>query len=121
MGKLDDDVGRRDLHCHLCNTEWAFTRLACPFCANEDGDKLKYFYSTENSTPYRLEVCACCSSYLKTIDTRDMAIAPFLFVENLTTLHLDIVANRKGFRRNTDPLFDLLGNELPQREPAMAG
>jgi FdhE protein len=113
MGKLSGDVGKRDLQCHLCNTEWAFTRLACPFCDNEDSEKLKYFFSKDDSTPHRLDVCACCSNYLKTIDTRDLADPPFLFVEHLATLHLDIVAGRKGFRRNTDPLFDLLGSELP--------
>ena len=106
MAKLEGETGKRILQCYLCRTEWAFARLECPFCGNSDQDKLRYFYDEEDKS-YRVEVCDKCKMYLKTADTRLTEKDVVLFVENLATLHLDIVAKEEGFQREINTLFGL--------------
>lgn len=112
MGKLEQETGKRLLGCHLCRTEWVFKRLECPFCGNSDQEELRFFYDQEDaafaSKPvYRVEVCDRCQTYLKTVDTRERAKEVPLFVENLATIDLDLVAEREGFQRETTRLFGL--------------
>ena len=100
MSKLAPETGRRSLQCHLCRTEWTFKRLECPFCGNSDQEKLSFFYDEEDLT-YRVEVCDLCKRYLKTVDTREAGRSVCLLVENLATIHLDVVAQREGFEAGT--------------------
>ena len=106
MGKLEQEAGKRLLGCHLCRTEWVYKRLECPFCGNSDQEKLRFFYDEANPV-YRVEVCDRCKTYLKTVDTRERAKKVILFIENLATVDLDLVAKREGFRRETTRLFGL--------------
>jgi len=106
MGRLAKETGKRLLECHLCRTQWEVKRLECPFCGNDDQKKLRFFYDKEDRT-HRVEVCDVCRTYLKSVDTRDMEKDVVLFVENLATIHLDLVARREGFQRETNRLFGL--------------
>ena len=72
MGRLEKEIGKRVLQCHLCRTQWIFTRLECPFCGNSDQDKLRYFFDQEDPA-HRVEVCDLCKMYLKTVDARETA------------------------------------------------
>lgn len=96
MAKLDKETGRRWLFCSLCRTEWPFRRLECPFCGNNNQKSLRYFYS-EDEEAYRVDVCDRCKRYTKTIDARKAESLRNLFVEDLVTLLLDIVAEKEGF------------------------
>ncbi len=106
MGKLDKETGKRTLQCHLCRTDWAFQRLQCPFCGTSDQEKLRFFWDQEDPA-HRVEVCDLCKTYLKTVDARETDEGLSLLVENLATLHLDLVAKREGFERETNRLFGL--------------
>ncbi|NIS62640.1 MAG: formate dehydrogenase accessory protein FdhE, partial [Proteobacteria bacterium] len=79
--------------------------LMCPFCENTDHQTLRYFY-TEREKAYRIDICDKCKRYIKTVDARQLAGEIFLPVEDIGTLHLDILAADKGFRRET---FNFLG------------
>ena len=39
----EGDGGKRSLVCSLCSTEWAFRRILCPNCGEEDKEKLPVF------------------------------------------------------------------------------
>lgn len=80
--------------------------MECPFCNNTEQKELRYF-SGENDKIYRVEVCDRCKTYLKTVDNRERENGVLLFVDNLVTLHLDLVAKREGFQRETNRLFGL--------------
>ena len=43
-------------------------------------------------------MCDKCKGYIKTIDIRKLGNKVNLFVENLATLELDIVAGKEGFK-----------------------
>jgi FdhE protein len=106
MARLADETGQRFLGCYLCRTEWPFKRLECPFCGCTEQAKLRYFYDDQDPC-YRVEVCDQCKTYLKTVDARKANREICLFVENLASLHLDLVARKEGFCRDTNRLFGL--------------
>lgn len=89
--------GKRYLYCSLCETPWPFRRLTCPFCGNEEPQELNYLYLEEDMRCL-LQVCERCKGYLKTIDNQKFSgLIPFL--EDLGSLHLDLIAWERGYRR----------------------
>ncbi len=104
IARLEEETGRRWLFCPLCHTEWLFKRLVCPFCENDDQESLRYFFA-EGDEAHRIDVCDKCKRYIKTIDSRRMDNIMNLFVETLSTLALDIVADKEGFRGGDISLF----------------
>jgi FdhE protein len=88
--------GHRFLLCSFCGHEWTVNRLFCPFCENKDQKTLHYFYSDEEKE-YRVHVCNVCKKYIKTVDTRNMTRPVHAVVEQVSTLHLDMLAKEQGF------------------------
>jgi FdhE protein len=105
MGELRGEEGKRIWTCSFCGNRWKGKRLMCPFCENTDHRTLRYFY-TEKEKAYRIDICDKCKRYIKTVDSRQLDDEIFLPVEDIGTLHLDILAAEKGFRRET---FNFLG------------
>jgi len=94
---LKEEVGKRFLLCSLCGYEWRVDRVSCPFCNNRDQESLQHFYAEEEKT-HRIDLCDKCRQYIKTIDLRTLGETDPL-LEDLATLHLDIIASQKGYRR----------------------
>jgi FdhE protein len=90
--------GQRYFLCSFCGFEWHSERLKCPFCENRDHNKLHYFYE-ENKKVYRVDLCDNCKHYIKTIDSRELNYDPDLYLEDITTIHLDILADKQGYKR----------------------
>jgi len=84
------------LHCELCGFEWNYPRIQCPFCENRDSEELGYFMSEEEKG-LRVDYCKKCNTYIKTIDLRVAEAPAPLELENLITLHLDMLAHEQGF------------------------
>lgn len=97
MAELAGDEGRRHLCCSACFYSWQFKRMKCPSCGCEDTEKLSYFTAGEGST--RVDTCRACSRYIKTRDLRKGGGDVPLEVEDLLTIHLDLLASREGFER----------------------
>jgi FdhE protein len=93
---LEGEGGERRLLCARCDTEWAYRRLGCPFCANEDPGRLGYFPMEDGA--YRLYVCERCKGYLKTIDLRETWRHRPLPVERILTVGMDLTAVGQGYR-----------------------
>lgn len=98
MGELKGEEGRKTLHCSLCATAWAMPRLHCSFCGNNDPASLEYFTAGQD-TAHRVNVCRKCSCYLKVVDSRQAGENLPMDVEDLSTLHLDMLAQGEGFTR----------------------
>jgi FdhE protein len=97
LSLLKEEVGKRFLFCSSCGYQWRIERLACPFCENKEQESLQYFYA-EGEESYRIDLCDKCHQYIKTIDLRKIeVIDPIL--EDLATLHLDILSSQKGYKR----------------------
>ena len=98
IAQLRDDEGKRYLHCPFCGCQWRWERIACPSCNNKDMGSLHYLYSEEEEA-YRVDLCDQCKGYIKTVDSRKLDYEPYLDLEDIVTLHLDILAVEKGYRR----------------------
>lgn len=77
---LDDDNGRR-LGCARCGHLWAFRRLCCPACGNDDHLTLGYF-EAESWSGVRVYFCESCRHALRVFDTR---VRP---VHDVATAHI---------------------------------
>lgn len=99
MAKLREGDGKRILECSLCNNQWAFGRLGCPFCGNEDQDTLGFFFIGEEDA-YRVHKCDKCKRYIKTVDERRKAEDKLraLPIEDVATLYLDLLAKKEGYQ-----------------------
>jgi FdhE protein len=105
--KLRRDDGKKILRCSFCGTEWHFKRIMCPFCGNEDHNSLRYFFVEEESSTekaaFRVDVCDKCKNYIKTLDERKLPESekPDLYLENLNTIYLDVLAQKDGYKSPT--------------------
>ncbi len=88
--------GQRFLTCSFCWHKWTITRLFCPFCENKESKSLHYLFS-EDEKEYRIDVCDRCNKYIKNVDTRIIDRFVYLPLEQIASLHLDIMAKEKGF------------------------
>ena len=99
MAELRNEEGKRYLQCSLCGCQWRWERIACPYCSNKAFDSLHYLCSEEEEA-YRVDLCDSCKGYIKTIDSRKLDYEPSLDLEDIVTIHLDILAVEKGYRRS---------------------
>jgi len=89
-----DAAGRR-LLCSFCLREWAFRRLICPWCREEDKEKLPRF-SSEDWPSVHVEACDTCRHYLKAIDmTVDGLAVPL--VDEAGFAVLDLWVAERGY------------------------
>jgi len=95
LAALEPGSGRRRLLCSRCDSEWTFQRIGCPFCGNDDPQKLAYYPSDDQV--YRLSVCEQCRRYLKTIDLRQVAGERLLPAERVLTVAMDMAALNAGY------------------------
>ena len=93
---LKSHGGQRWLHCSCCGHEWRFKRNTCPWCENEDIEKLRYLQAEERQNE-RVDVCESCKHYFVTIDTRELTDQPDPRVAPLGLVHLDIRAQEKDY------------------------
>jgi len=96
IGELREEEGRRYLFCNQCGYEWSFVRIKCPFCGNEEQQTLAFF-TIEGDERYRVDVCNECKRYIKIIDFRETKQEANLDVEDIATLHLDMLAYEEGY------------------------
>lgn len=107
IGELRRTKGERFLLCSSCGFEWRFKKMECPFCGNEENKKHRYFYVENESREYRVDVCEECRKYIKTIDGRELSEDVVLSVEDLGTLHLDLLAQKEGYERGVANILNV--------------
>jgi FdhE protein len=88
--------GQRYLHCGFCWQRWPMPRLLCPHCGARDPQQLSY-RTSEAEKEYRLDLCAACRTYIKTVDARHLARPGYPPLEQVASLHFDIQASAAGF------------------------
>jgi len=104
LSLLREETGKRYLLCSFCGYQWRIDRLICPFCSNKEQESLRYLYA-EGEEAYRIDLCEKCHQYIKTIDLRKLEESdPCL--EDLATLHLDILVSKKGYKRPVSNPFE---------------
>jgi FdhE protein len=87
----EGDAAGRSLLCSFCLREWPFRRLICPWCSEEDKEKLPRF-SSADWPAIHVEACDTCRRYLKAIDMTIDGLAVPLIDETAFSV-LDVWAN----------------------------
>lgn len=94
--------GERRAYCSWCSSQWGLYRMQCPNCENRYHESLGYLYA-ETEPNYHVHYCRLCSTYFKQIDVREMVDPVYFPLEEWTTLHLDLLAQRAGWKQATSP------------------
>jgi FdhE protein len=99
LAELQENNQVKHLRCGQCGADWLFRRLQCVYCGNEDHHTLSYLYAENQRERMRVEVCDKCKGYLKVITAFAPTPPELLPVEDLATLHLDYIAQGRGYAR----------------------
>ena len=87
----------RWLLCSFCLREWLYRRIVCPWCGEEDKEKLPR-YSAEECGHVSVEACDTCKKYLKAVDmTIDGHAEPL--VDEAALAVLDVWATEHGYTK----------------------
>jgi FdhE protein len=97
LSEIQGKEGSRHLRCTLCGGDWPYPRLQCAFCRNKDHKLLGYINVEGEGEKYSLQVCHSCRGYIKVIITFAPTPADLLPVEDLATLHLDLIAAERQY------------------------
>jgi len=98
LGELREN-GARYLRCGRCDAGWPVRRLCCPSCGNEDHGTLSTLSEEGNRGKRRVEACDRCRHYVKVIAATVPTPAELLALEDLATLHLDVIAREHCYVR----------------------
>jgi FdhE protein len=100
--------GTRGLRCSFCDAAWRPPVCRCVYCA-EEGPAFSMAAPDGDRPGWRLELCASCGGYLKSIETEAPVRYPLLAVDDMETLPLDVAAMEGGYGR---PPLPELGSAL---------
>jgi FdhE protein len=93
---IEEEGGKRFLHCSSCGQDWCFTRVSCPYCEKENVQGMEYFY-VENKTQESAFVCDNCKKYLITLYRAGKVFARDMDIAALSLIHMDIIMQGKGY------------------------
>jgi FdhE protein len=88
----------RILRCSFCAHAWEMKTFECVYCGN-DGETFVTVAPDEERVDQRIEACAECGGYMKTIDVEALSVFPLLAIADLETMNLDMAAMEKRYRR----------------------
>lgn len=97
--------GRRYLVCALCATWWPYPRSTCPNCGEREAEKLP-LHESEATPHLRIEECASCKAYLKSVDLRRDGFA-VPEVDDLASVELDVWCEERGLWKISRNLLGL--------------
>lgn len=86
------------LRCAGCGSGWRWRRLMCPYCGNDDYQSLRRL-QVEGEQRFHVSVCQRCTGYLKVGNAFDPPPAALLALDDLASMHLDVAAIERGYRR----------------------
>lgn len=96
LGQIEGK-GQKVLHCPRCHAFWLDKKLICAHCGNTDHNKMKYL-TVEGDAASQIHVCEECKGYTKIIDTRQHIEKPPPQLLDITTIHLDYIAQEHGYK-----------------------
>jgi len=96
ISRLRSEDGQRLMFCDRCFSEWPSRFLFCVHCGADKPGSLS-FIKIEGDDAYQLFVCEKCKGYLKTYDERVGGKSVDLFIANVETVYLDMLAQERGY------------------------
>jgi FdhE protein len=97
----------RRLRCGRCAAEWEVQWLCCIYCGEREHDRLGSLEPDDRGEMLKVETCATCRGYLKSIASLQGFPAFELLLRDLETVELDLVALDRGYCRPLESGFAL--------------
>ncbi len=104
---IEEEGGKRFLHCSSCGYDWRFTRVICPYCEHEGQQGMDYYY-IENKTQEAAFICDSCKKYLVTLYRAGHLLERDMDISAISLVHLDMIMQDKGY----DPMVVCPWNAL---------
>jgi FdhE protein len=90
----------RRLRCGRCAGDWEAPWMCCAYCGEKDHGQLGSLIPVHGGEDVlRVETCAHCGQYLKSITTLQATPSFELLLRDLETVELDLVALDRGYSR----------------------
>jgi FdhE protein len=90
----------RRLRCGRCAGDWEVPWMCCAYCGEKDHGQLGALVpGNQGEELLRVEICARCGQYLKSIATLQATPSFELLLRDLETVELDLVALDRGYSR----------------------
>ena len=89
----------RQLRCGRCASEWEMEWLICAYCGERNHQRLGSLVCGDGDETLKIETCASCRGYLKSIATLQTIPASELLLRDLETVELDLIARERGYAR----------------------
>jgi len=99
LSEIQGKEGERRLRCGACGADWHYPRLQCAFCGNSNHKTLGTISVEGEEEKYYAQTCDECRGYSKVVVTFDPTPVDLLAVEDLATLHFDLIAAERGYMR----------------------
>lgn len=90
---------RRRLRCARCGGDWHAEWLRCPYCDTSDHARLGALVPEDATETRRVETCAVCRGYLKTLTTLTARTTEEVALDDLASVALDAAALAHGYAR----------------------
>ncbi|MGC8986482.1 formate dehydrogenase accessory protein FdhE [Infirmifilum sp.] len=87
-----DEKGNAHLKCQFCGTEWGYPAGKCPYCGNDDKEKITVV-GMDKEKRFTLNICNNCGMYWKVVDEQVVGQEIPRRLYDLWTFRLDIVAS----------------------------
>jgi FdhE protein len=95
------------LRCARCGGDWGMTLLRCPYCGENDHQRLAALVPEDGGEVRKVAACMTCQGYVKTLTTLQANPGYMLPVEDMATVDLDIIALECGYTRPKRPGYAL--------------
>jgi FdhE protein len=89
----------RRLRCGRCAAAWEVQWLYCIYCGEREHDRLGFLEPDDRGETLKVETCATCRGYLKSMASLQGFPAFELLLQDLETVEFDLVAVDRGYRR----------------------
>lgn len=99
LGEFLGNPQAKHLRCGMCGSGWPVPRFKCIYCGCEDPSRIGFFSAEgrNGDGKTRVEACDACHGYLKVIRNFTPASPEELAVDDISTLHLDSIARKRGY------------------------
>jgi FdhE protein len=105
---IEEEGGKRFLHCSACGQDWRFTRVVCPYCEKEARQEMDYFY-VESKTQESAFICDTCKKYLVTLYRAGRLHARDMDISAIALVHLDMIMQDKGYEPMVACAWNVIG------------
>ena len=97
----------RRLRCGRCAADWEVPWLFCIYCGEQDHQKLGSLEPESGGEMLKVETCASCRGYLKSVASLQGFSPLDLLLQDLETVEFDLIALEREYRRPANHGFPL--------------